>query len=392
MASPHVAGGVALLEQRHPSWTPEQIKSALVQTGDPVKGVDGREVSVLREGGGMIDLPKADNPLLFASPTAVTFRPNGGTRSVTLSDAGGGTGTWSVAVELQSAPPAGVKVTAPTSVTIPGALQVTASAATTAKTGNVTGFLVLTQGANSRRIPFWLDIDHPLLGNEKAIRLVKPGTYTGTTVGMPRLVSSYRFPTGTDATYPGPESVYRVTITKPVANFGVAVLSGDAVPHVTFAGDENHLVGYPGLPVTLNPYAAGYGETRPIAGAILPTPGTYDIVFDTRSANGAGPFTFRYWVGDTTPPRIAVTSPAKRTIAVTATDAGAGVDPQSVSVTIDGRRSIGRKSGGALLFSVAAGSHKVTVSASDYQEAKNMEDVVKILPNTAKTTRTVVVR
>jgi minor extracellular serine protease Vpr len=33
MASPHVAGGAALLLQRHPTWTPAQIKSALVLTG-----------------------------------------------------------------------------------------------------------------------------------------------------------------------------------------------------------------------------------------------------------------------------------------------------------------------------------------------------------------------
>ena len=36
MAAPHVAGAAALLAQRHPAWTVEQIKSALVQTGGPV--------------------------------------------------------------------------------------------------------------------------------------------------------------------------------------------------------------------------------------------------------------------------------------------------------------------------------------------------------------------
>jgi hypothetical protein len=231
-----------------------------------------------------------------------------------------------------------------------------------------------------------------LLGQEPSIPLTKTGTYAGTTVGKPSLVESYRFPTGTDTNYAGPESVYRVTVTKPVANFGVAVLSGNVVPHVTFAGDEGHLVGYTGLPVALNPYTSGYGESRLIAGAILPTPGTYDIVFDTRSAAGAGKFTFRYWSNDTTPPRIAVASPAKRTIAVTLTDLGAGVDPESVTVTIDGDHETGHKSGGRLLFTTSAGRHTVLVSASDYQEAKNMEDVAKILPNTTKTTRTVVVR
>ena len=37
MAAPQVSGAVALLMQRHPDWTVAQIKSALVQTGDPVR-------------------------------------------------------------------------------------------------------------------------------------------------------------------------------------------------------------------------------------------------------------------------------------------------------------------------------------------------------------------
>jgi subtilisin family serine protease len=393
MASPHVAGGVALLKERHPTWTTPELKSALVQTADPVKGPDGREVSVLREGGGMIDLPRADDPLFFAVPSSVTFPLNGGSRSVALTDAGGGAGTWSVAVQVQGSTPAGVKITAPSTVDVPGALQVTATAATKLNVGSVTGFVVLTNGANTRRIPFWLAISHPQLETEQALPLLKPGTYTGTTAGKPSKVSHYRYPTGGDTPYPGPESVYRIRIAKPVANFGVAVLSGTAVPHVVFAGDENHLVGYPGLPVTLNPYAPGFGDMRPIAGAILPTPGTYEIVFDTRSASSAGPFTFRYWVNDTTPPRIAVASPAKHTLSVTITDAGAGVDPQSVSVVIDGRRSTGHNAKhGALLFTASSGRHTVVVTASDYQETKNMEDVAPIRPNTSTLTRTVVVR
>ena len=62
MAAPQVSGAAALLMQRHPDWTVAQIKSALVQTGDPVRDDSGREVSVLREGGGLIDLVRADDP------------------------------------------------------------------------------------------------------------------------------------------------------------------------------------------------------------------------------------------------------------------------------------------------------------------------------------------
>src|SRR5262249_1886568 len=89
MASPQVAGGAALLKQLHPSWSVAQIKSALVQTADPVRGPDGREVSVLREGGGLVNLPRASNPLLFAVPTGISFPPDGGNVKVDLTDAGG---------------------------------------------------------------------------------------------------------------------------------------------------------------------------------------------------------------------------------------------------------------------------------------------------------------
>ena len=68
MAAPHVAAAAALLKERHPTWTVAQIKSALVQTGDPVAGVP-----VTRDGGGVIDLPRADVPLLFAAPTGLSF-------------------------------------------------------------------------------------------------------------------------------------------------------------------------------------------------------------------------------------------------------------------------------------------------------------------------------
>ncbi len=177
-----------------------------------------------------------------------------------------------------------------------------------------------------------------------------------------------------------------------MANFGAVALSGKAVPHVVFAGDENHLTGYAGLPIMLNPYFETFGEARSVAGAILPGKGTYDIVFDTRAKSLAGPFRFRFWVNDTKPPQLRIVSSAPRTIAVAITDDGSGVDPRSLSATVDGRDVRVRYRDGKAVVRAAPGKRALVIQVSDFQEAKNMEDVVKIKPNTATLSRTVTVR
>jgi len=68
-----------------------------------------------------------------------------------------------------------------------------------------------------------------------------------------------------------------------------------------------------------------------------------------------------------------------------------GVDPHSVTATVDGHAAHSRFEDGKLTFRATPGSHEIVVTASDYEELKNMEDVAKIKPNTATLTRTVVV-
>jgi hypothetical protein len=161
-----------------------------------------------------------------------------------------------------------------------------------------------------------------------------------------------------------------------------------ASPRVAAPGNEDRLVGNAGLPLAINPYARGFGTPRPVAGAIRPTAGRYDIVFETPGGTSPGPFTFRFWIDDVTPPSIRllttlVTRPSNLALAVT--DKGSGVDPSSLQVTVDGKsldESYARGRVVVRLAGVGRGRHRVVLTASDYQELKNMENVPQILPNT----------
>jgi hypothetical protein len=231
----------------------------------------------------------------------------------------------------------------------------------------------------------------PKLAGESKLPLEQPGTYRGTTAGGPSLIGTYRYPTGGDVTYGGPEAAYRLTITGHPANFGVVVTSGRVTPHVTFDGAEDHLVGYTGLPLDLNPYRKAYGASVAVAGAVLPASGPYNVVFDTRSAADSGPFTFHYWVNDVTPPALHVSS-TRGGIVVTATDAGSGVDPSSIAAALDGKAVKARFTRATIRLAATKGTHRLVLSVADYQETKNMEDVPPILPNTRTLRTTVRVR
>jgi subtilisin family serine protease len=409
MAAPHVAGGAALLKERHPTWTVAQVKSALTTTGDVVRTVaGGKEVTSTREGGGRIDLVRADNPLIFVAPTGLTFGlPAPGqttTRSIDVADAGGGPDPWTVSVAAQSMPSGAALAVTPT--VVPGtAVTVTLTTAPGAADGEATGFIVLTRGTDVRRVPFWFRVSSPKLALEPHSLLPGPGIYHGNTRGKRALVSTYRYPetsfvaVAVPLDLSGPEQVFRFVAKGRLANFG-AVVTGRAPgvrvsPRLVVAGNENRLAGATALPANLNPYQ-NFGDTVPAVGAVLPLPGAYDFVFDTPSRGRPGKFTFRVWANDTTPPKIRLLSPTiprGGRIRFAVSDRGSGVDPSSIVVKIDGRTHSIHYADGIVSVSdaVRPGSRPVAVTASDYQETKNMEDVGPILPNTHTLRTTVVV-
>ena len=100
-----------------------------------------------------------------------------------------------------------------------------------------------------------------------------------------------------------------------------------------------------------------------------------------------------------TPPTVRLLTRSVRRgspIRVAITDAGSGVDPRSIGLSVDGRRPASyRFKQGVLTVptsGLSRGSHRVALVVSDYQEAKNMENVGPILPNTRTLSATVTVR
>ena len=410
MAAPHIAGSAALLRQRHPSWSAEQVKSALVQSGVDALQARNRSAGPRFQGGGVVALLRADQPLLFARPTALSFglleRGRTSTRALALEDAGGGAGAWKVEV-VTRAKPRGVRVLVPPTASVPGPLSVTLSAVGRASAGDVDAYVELRRGGEVRRVPLWGRVSSSALTRHRVGSLVRPGVYRSTTASRPALVTRYRYPEapsgiGVTTTLRGPERVFRFRIATLVANAGVVITQHpDRVrvePRVVAALDENRLTGFAGLPVNRNPYMDEFHESVLAAGVLSPLTGEYAVVFDSAARAGAGAFTFRYWVDDVKPPVVRLRTPsvaAGEPVRVSATDAGAGVYPESIRIAVDGSSRSGTLRGGLLSISTSglpAGTHRLRVRVSDYQESKNTENVARILPNTRWFTATFTIR
>jgi subtilisin family serine protease len=398
-AAPHVAGGAALLRQLHPTWTVSQIKSALVLTATPVKSMNGRELSPLREGGGRIALGAASQPLVFATPSSASFglvkRGRRVTRAVKLVDAGAAVGSCSVRVR-RSESVSGASLRAPSSVTVPGTLSLVMRVERKAKQGDLDGWVELTCAGQKRRIPFWAHIFASHLSQKKKTKLIRAGVYRGDTKGETSLVDSYLYPERAPSVrrlLKGPEQVFRLSLSRARQNFGVVVIShagGVSVsPRIVRGASESKLAGLTALPINVNPYVGNFDLPEPVAGVLRPAAGVYYVVFDTTSAAGAGRYRFRFWLNDLKPPRLRVLSRRSGLLTVQIRDSGSGVDASSISVSAGYREipaTYNPRSGKLVINtkSLAAGAHELLVSASDYQESKNDENAGRYLANTAE--------
>ncbi len=168
MATPHVAGSAALLKQFHPTWTPAQIKSALMSTAtEDVWTTDAKTTlaGVLDRGAGRIDLTKAGNPgITLDQPSLSAGEITAGQHVdflIRARDVSGG-GTWNVSA-VKTAGAANFEITpGAASLTVPAGgvstLAVTVEALAAAVPGNYEGKVVLTNGATTAHVPVWLRV------------------------------------------------------------------------------------------------------------------------------------------------------------------------------------------------------------------------------------------
>ncbi|MFZ2358384.1 MAG: S8 family serine peptidase [Anaerolineae bacterium] len=171
MSSPHTAGSAALIKALHPSWTPAEIKSALMNTGKytGILKEDGVSPAIPFDmGTGRVDLTQAGNAGLLLNETGANFvaaNPDTGGNPkalnlASLADAACATscnwtrtvkatraGTWSASYVT----PAGMTLTAtPSSFTLAAGqtqtLNITANVAGLPVNAYAFGYVVLTQG------------------------------------------------------------------------------------------------------------------------------------------------------------------------------------------------------------------------------------------------------
>ena len=420
MATPHVAGSVALLLQLHRTWTPAQLKSALVATAGAAWGDTARtkEAAVPLEGGGLVSLPAAAEPRLFASPTSLSFRdlaPGAAkTLLVQLSDAGNGAGTWTVALDAQAAS-GGSLDTGGLAVVPPGgstALAITARAAADAATGENYGFVVLRNGDVIRRIPYFFLVDKPGLADARVLPLRR--AQSGTTAAGTSRVERYRYPSAPFGNQPdgppmvedGAEVVYSTTLPPKTVNAGVSVSDHGAGTQIDpwYLGgkDENFVQGVAGTPVDVNELTYDYLEPIGAAGVSFPAAGTYYIAVDSGRGRFddrrlAGRYALRSWVNDLKPPTLQLlttrVTAGRPTLVFRSIDTQSGVDPASLTLGYAGALvaagSYDPATGLAVfalprnVSALAPGTTRVRMLASDFQEAKNIDTSGRsIMPNT----------
>ncbi|WP_105971041.1 S8 family serine peptidase [Streptomyces geranii] len=170
MATPHVAGAAAVLAQRHPDWTGQQLKQALVSSTKPTVGLTAQQ-----QGTGRVDIAKAVGQTVSSEASSVGFGAQQWphtddtplTKKITYRNTGTSAVTLRLAVQATDADgkpaPRGLFTVSPKRVTVPAggtaSVDVTADTRTVPAGGDYSGALVATGGSQSVRTALAADAE-----------------------------------------------------------------------------------------------------------------------------------------------------------------------------------------------------------------------------------------
>jgi subtilisin family serine protease len=202
MASPHVAGVAALTRQAHPSWTVEDIKAAIVNTGDPAQVTDYR---TSRGGTGLVQPAKSTATQVVAAangdPFAVSVNLGfeelknsySKTRTIKLRNNGSSAATFNVAQANASGSPHTVALSS-SSVSVPAGasavveMTLNVAAATAGNSGafrEAAGLITFTPASAADnngvtlRVPYYL-VPRALSNVSTSLSSLKSGSGTAT--------------------------------------------------------------------------------------------------------------------------------------------------------------------------------------------------------------------
>lgn len=187
MASPHVAGAVALFLERHPGASPANVRTILQNSADPIPNAAGASTRepVHRQGAGMVDIDDAILADTVVTPGKIALgEGTGGTATLTITNNSAAARTYSLG--HQPGRVTAGSTFAPGSGNFPATVTFSQSSvdvpAGQSGTVNVTitiplfqgvvygGWLTVTSGGKTYRVPY-AGFD----GDYQAIRVLAPG-------------------------------------------------------------------------------------------------------------------------------------------------------------------------------------------------------------------------
>lgn len=361
MASPQVAGAALLLQQIHPSWTQNQIKSALMGTAGFQNIRDfytGLPAQPLDMGAGLLDLRRAADPGLLFFPPSLGYGhiPSGttATRTLTLTSVATQTHTYTLAfLDTHQGFPgqAGLDGFAvqPNQLALGAGQSATVTltfGADGLPAGDHQGYLIAHSAAYSSHVPLWA-------------RVVSP-TFTADVL----LIDHDRSSTSSATDY---ASIYTQTLEN--LGYSYTYLDADALLPATplsildapllhahravlyFSGDNNASASFPAADrYLLNEYAHNGGTL------IITSQNARRTLRGDPFRRGWGSYTSRYFyevvlgavfdsesvTGNATPLTLPVTSTAALPLAGFAFDVGSGGDGAGNQSSIDALEPITR--------------------------------------------------